>query len=345
MYTKNEPQYFKYLAPFALENGQILQNFELAYCLIGGFSPQKDNVIWVCHALTANADPEDWWEGLVGKGQCIDTERFCVICANILGSCYGSSNALSENPDTKEPYYHSFPQLTNRDMVRAFDLLRLYLGIQSIKLLCGGSLGGQHCLEWAVLQPLIFENLFLIATNAFHSAWGIAFNEAQRMAIASDTTWKDKQADAGMQGMGAARAIALLSYRNYETYCRTQTDENNSKTDHFKASSYQNYQAQKLQKRFNAYSYWTLSKAMDSHHLARNRAGSIENTLKNLKNKTLVIGISSDMLFPPNEQRYIAQHLANGLYYEIDSELGHDGFLIENDKIGAKLQETFHFLV
>jgi homoserine O-acetyltransferase len=295
-------------------------------------SPSQDNVIWICHALTANSNVEDWWSGLVGKGKLFDPAHHFIICVNIPGSHYGSTGPLSVDPLTNERYYHNFPAITIRDMVKAFDWLRKELGIHKIHTCIGGSLGGQQALEWAILQPDLIENLVLIATNAQHSAWGIAFNESQRMAIQVDPTWKERRPDAGHAGMKTARSIALLSYRNYETYLKTQTSTNVEQTDNFPASSYQQYQGDKLVKRFNAFAYWVLSKTMDSHNVGRAR-GSITKALQQIKSKTLVLGIKTDILFPLEEQKLLAGHIPEAHYKEIESVYGHDGFLIECDQI------------
>ncbi|TAF32188.1 MAG: homoserine O-acetyltransferase [Cytophagales bacterium] len=322
---------FNYPQRFLLENGQELNGFQLSYYTWGNPNSSKP-VIWVCHALTANANVAEWWSGIFGEGKLLDPTKYHIICANMLGSCYGSTHALSENPQSQEPYFYNFPQLTNRDIVAAFDLLRQHLGIQSIHFALGGSLGGQQLMEWAFLQPNLFERLFLIATNAKHSAWGIAFNESQRMAICADGSWGQKNARAGLSGMGAARAMALLSYRHYKAYEQTQNETNSNKLSDFKAVTYQQHQAQKLIKRFDAFTYITLSMAMDSHHLGRGRE-SIENALNSIRAKTLVMGISSDVLFPVSEQRFLAEHLPNAAYMEIESDFGHDGFLLEYEAI------------
>ncbi len=288
----------------------------------------QSNVVWVCHALTGSADPGDWWDGMVGPGKYYDPEHYFIVCANVLGSCYGTTGPLSVNPKTGRPYYHTFPQVTIRDMVGAMDLLRQELGIEQIHTCIGGSLGGQQALEWGIQQPGIIRNLILIAANAVMSPWGIAFNEAQRMAIQADASWTESRDDAGSAGMKAARAVALLSYRNYDTYGFTQALDHNEQLDDYKASSYQQYQGEKLVKRFNAFTYWILSKVMDSHNVGRNR-GSIIRALEQIKARTLAVGIRSDILFPPSEQQFLARHIPDARYEEIDSLYGHDGFLIE----------------
>ncbi|MCU0446043.1 MAG: homoserine O-acetyltransferase [Microscillaceae bacterium] len=330
-------QVFKYNQTFYVESGEYLPEIEIAYSTFGKLNPERNNVVWVVHALTANSDPTDWWSGLVGEGRLIDPEKYFIVCANNLGSCYGSTHALSLHPFGGEPYYHTFPLLTIRDIAASLDLLRNHLNINQIHLCIGGSQGGQIIQEWAISQPKVFENLFLLCTNAAHSPWGIAFNEAQRMAIEADVTWESSIDEAGSEGMKAARAIALLSYRNYQTYAQTQASDN-AAIDKFKASSYQQYQGKKLVKRFNAFSYWTLSKAMDSHNVGRGR-GSIESALSLIQARTLVLGIRSDVLFPIQEQQFLATHLPNAQLVEIDSIYGHDGFLIEYEQISKVLAD------
>ncbi len=322
-----------------LESGRRLRGLKIGYTLLGKLNTDKSNVIWITHALTANANPEEWWNGLVGKGKFFNPEQHFIVCANVLGSCYGSTGPLSENPDSKNPYYHNFPELTIRDIVNQLDLLRVHLGIDKIHTLLGGSLGGQQAVEWAIQKPRLFENLFLVATNAVHSPWGKAFNESQRLAIKSDRTWFSYSADAGLKGLKTARSIALLSYRTYETYHVSQQD-GNDKMDDFKASSYQNYQGEKLTERFNAFSYWYLSKAMDSHNVARER-GSINDALSKIKAKTLVVAISSDILFPVSESETLKNGIENSELAIIDSLYGHDGFLIETEQL-KEVFENFY---
>ncbi|AFK04785.1 homoserine O-acetyltransferase [Emticicia oligotrophica DSM 17448] len=335
-----ENKIFHHDEPFKLESGAWLPEFDLAYTTYGTLNADKSNVIWVCHAFTGNANPSDWWNGLIGEKRLYNPAEHFIVCANILGSHYGSTNALSKNPITGEPYFHDFPFLTIRDVVRAIDLLRQSLNIEKINTLLGGSLGGQQALEWAIIQPELFENLILFSTNAIHSPWGIAFNESQRMAIAADPTWIERNSKAGMNGMKVARSIALLSYRNYATYGRTQSRDE-GQVDFFRANTYQNYQGEKLGKRFNAFSYWTLSKMFDSHDVGRGR-GKVEEALKLIKAKTLVIGISSDVLFPPEEQEFIANQIPNARYALIDSMYGHDGFLIEFEAMSETIKGFFN---
>lgn len=330
---------FDYKADFTLESGKILPGLQVAYHTYGTLNENKSNVIWVCHALTASSDAADWWKGLVGDNCLIDPSKYFIVCANMPGSCYGSTGPTSINPATGEPFYSDFPQVTVRDMVRSYILLREHLGIDKIHLLMGGSMGGYQALEWSVMEKEVIGNLFLIATSPSESAWGVAVHTAQRLAIEADHTWKDHTKDAGAKGLKAARAIGMLTYRNYGTFQEKQTDPDPEKMDDFKASSYLNYQGDKLVKRFNAYSYWLLTKAMDSHHLGRGRGGDLIKVLESVQQPTLIIGIRSDILCPLDEQRFMAEHMGNTHFIEIDSAYGHDGFIIETEQISKILGE------
>ncbi|MEM9986296.1 MAG: homoserine O-acetyltransferase [Bacteroidota bacterium] len=332
------PQFFNHPHPFALESGAVLPGFTLAYECGGAFGQAGKPLVWVCHALTGNSEAPSWWPGIFDLGGVFDPEEYGWICANMLGSCYGSTHALSLNPDTGKPWFHTFPTLTNRDIVRAFDLLREFLEITQVEVLIGGSLGGQQVLEWGLLRPEIFRNLIPIATNARHSAWGIAFNESQRMAIAADPTWQESQARAGLEGLKVARSIAMLSYRSYEVYNRKQTDSRSEQIDDYRASSYQRYMGEKIAQRFNAFSYWTLSQAMDSHHLGRGR-GTMEEVLGSITIPALVIGVDSDLLFPLVEQEFLARHIPLATLTTLHSDFGHDGFLVEMRQLDRGIRD------
>lgn len=320
---------FRYPFQFELEQGRHLPGFELNYTTYGALNGEKDNVVWVCHALTGNSNPNDWWAGLVGEGKLYNPQEHFIVCANVIGSCYGSTSPLSVNPETGKPFFHDFPLITVRDVVASLDLLREHLEIDKISVCVGGSLGGQQCLEWAIERPGVIQKLILIATNAIHSPWGIAFNESQRMAIEADCTWVNRDKEAGSHGLKAARSIAMLTYRHYDTYNFSQARDNFDQIEDFRASSYQQYQGEKFLKRFNAFSYWTLTKMMDSHNVGRNRNGLV-NALQSVKMPTLIIGIVSDLLFPVREQQFLQTHIPNASYQEIDSLYGHDGFLVDH---------------
>ena len=313
-----DTHYFEYNEPVILESGKTLSGIRLAYTTCGDLNDTRTNVVWVFHALTANANPVDWWSGLVGKGKTIDTEHYYVICVNMPGSCYGST----------EPESYDFPVITIRDMVRCYQLLAAHLGIAQVHLGIGGSMGGQQLLEWAVTSPDFFKNVCVLASNARHSAWGIAFNATQRMALESTS---------GPEGLEVARAIALLSYRTQHTYRKTQTDFD-ERIDNFRAESYQRYQGGKLSARFSPLSYWYLSKAMDSHNVGRGR-GSVRKALKLITANTLIIALKGDLLFPIAEQLFLAKNIPGARLEVVDSNYGHDGFLIETPAIGKLLND------
>jgi len=329
-------QLFIHQEPFALELGGVLPQVEIAYHVYGTPAADGSNVVWVCHALTANSDPLDWWPGLFGASKLFNPDEWCIVCANILGSCYGSSGPLTIDPSTGRSFYSTFPEVTIRDMVRAHQLLQKHLGIERVAVGIGGSMGAYQLLEWAAIDPKFFGKLCVLVTGARESAWGIGIHTAQRMAIETDPTWMEDHSDAGANGLRTARAIGMLTYRNYETFVQQQSTLDERTHDH-PASSYLQYQGEKLVKRFNAQSYHLLTRAMDSHNLARGR-GNMEDVLHGIEVDTLVIGISSDILCPVAEQKQLANGLRNGRYMEIDSPFGHDGFLVEGEKVAAQLR-------
>jgi len=335
--VESQPKIFRHAGPFTLESGITIPGFHLAYTTLGEMNGDRSNVVWIFHALTANSNPAEWWTGLVGEGKLFDPARYFIICVNMPGSCYGSTGPLELNPETAEPYYHSFPFFTPRDMARAFQFLKTALNISTIYIGIGGSMGGQQLLEWAVEEPDVFKHIIPIATNAFHSPWGKAFNATQRMCIETDPSWKKEDAEAGLQGMKVARSMALISYRHYRTYGATQQDDA-EKLDGFRSESYQRYQGEKLAARFNAFSYYALTKGMDSHNLGRSR-GTVHEALGRITAKTLVIGIETDLLYPVEEQAYIARLVSGAKLEIIDSVYGHDGFLLEFEKIEKIIKE------
>jgi homoserine O-acetyltransferase len=331
---------FHYNRPFPLESGGSLPGFQLRYTTLGKLNAGRSNVIWICHALTGSSDFTQWWSDLLSSDGPFDPDRNLIICANIPGGCYGSTGPLSSNPETGKPYYHEFPLLTNRDAVKAFDLLREHLGLSKVHTLIGGSLGGQQVLEWAILQPGVFDHIIPIACNAFHSPWGIAFNEAQRLAIEADPTWNESHERAGVEGLKAARAVAMLSYRQYASYGQSQSEKSSGHLDNYRAASYQRYQGEKLASRFNAFTYWTLSKMMDSHHVGRGRVAA-ENALQGIRSKTLVVGIDTDILFPLAEQQFLAANIPLAELSVVSSLYGHDGFLVEHDQLRKNVTQFY----
>ncbi|MEO7393978.1 MAG: homoserine O-acetyltransferase [Chitinophagaceae bacterium] len=332
---------YNYNEPFMLESGESLTGFHLAYTTHGKLNAAKNNVVWIFHALTANSNPAEWWPGLVGEGKFFDPAKYFIICVNKPGSPYGSISPVSNNPKTNQPYYHNFPFFTIRDMIKAYQKLKDHLGIKKIFIGLGGSTGGMQLIEWAIEEPELFDHIVPIATNSILSPWAIAFNASQRMAIEADPTWLEQKLAAGQKGLSAARSIALLSYRYYNGYEITQPRDKAyvalSKEVAFAADNYQRYQGLKLVNRFNVVSYYRLTQSMDSHDVGRSRGGVL-NALQLITAKTLVIGIKSDVLYPIAEQEYMQKNIPGAKLLSIASDFGHDGFLLEYEKIESALK-------
>lgn len=308
-----------------LESGESIQNVEICFHSKGVLNKEKDNVIWVFHALTANSNPDEWWPGMFDKEFPYRINDHFIICANILGSCYGTSG-----PESKE-----YPFFTIRDMVSCHKLLAEHLGIKSIKLGIAGSMGGYQLLEWSILHPSFFENICLLATSPKESTWGISIHEAHRQALLNDPTFND--GTSGKNGLRTARGFGMILYRSYESYDKLQGENDIEKQNDFKTASYIRYQSEKFEKRFSPFAYYHLLNAMDSHNVGRNR-GSIKEALSRITAKTKVIGISSDQLCPVSEQQSLAELISNADYIEIDSIYGHDGFLVEVEAIKRVLK-------
>ncbi len=326
-------KYYKHHGPFPLELGGELPELTIAYHTFGELNADGSNAVWVCHALTANSDVADWWPHTVEEGAFLDPARHFTVCANILGSHYGTTGPLSTDPRTGEPYYGDFPKLTIRDMARAHCLLADALGIKRFRALVGSSVGGFQALEWAAEESERFERLILIATDAKASPWSIAIDQTQRMAIQADATFGERRPDAGMAGMAAARAIGLLSYRGPEGYNATQRDPDDLPAEALRrACTYQTHQGEKLCRRYNAYSYVAILDAFDTHDIGRGRGG-LQQALDRLTMPAIMIGLTTDIVFTPAETRSLASRLPNCVYKEISSPLGHDGFLTEHRQL------------
>ncbi len=320
---------------FEFEAGGSVSGLRVVYhCSEKEWRKNDDRkVIWICHALTANSDAEDWWPELVGPGRLFDTEKYFVVCANMLGSAYGSSGPSSTNPATGQPYYFNFPKITVRDIVSANDLVRRHLGIEHIDFMVGGSIGGFQSVEWSIMKPEVIKKAVYIACGIRVTPWLTAFNESMRMALETDPTFRACESlKGGEAGLRCARSIALISYRSYEGYNATQSEKDEDCLFADRAGSYQRYQGKKLSDRFDAYSYYYLCNSVDSNNIGRGRGGVIE-ALAKIQTDCTVIGIDSDRLFPVEEQKFIAAHIKGATYHEITSKFGHDGFLLENDQL------------
>ncbi|PEN14668.1 homoserine O-acetyltransferase [Longibacter salinarum] len=328
-----------------LESGAVLKDAIVEYETWGTLNEAGTNAIVVCHALTGDAHADDWWEHLIGPGRPIDTDRYFVVCANTIGSPYGTASPLSLNPDTGERYGATFPQATVRDTVRLHHRLLWSLGVRRVAAVVGGSMGGMQVLEWAVSGSFV-QTIVPIAVGGRHSPWQIGWSEAQRQAIMADPNWNGGQYtdDARpSRGLSAARMMAMVSYRSRGSFeqrfgRRLQSNNGSSSADAapFEVESYLRYQGRKLDDRFDANCYVHLTRQMDSHDISRGR-GAYEDVLASIEQPALVIGISSDVLYPVEEQEELASLLPNASLHVVDSPHGHDGFLIEQDAIAEVL--------
>lgn len=337
-----KPIIHKFTTSYTTEKGVEIQNPKIAYRSWGNLNTNKDNVVFICHALTGNADADDWFGGLIGKDKTINPDKYFIICPNILGSCYGSTGPTSINPETKKAWQADFPEITIRDIVRFNQKLLDELDISGIELVVGGSLGGMTALEFTIMDSRI-KSSALFAMGKAHSPWAIGISEAQRMAIYADENWKDGFYSEDLlpkKGLAAARAMAMITYRTPINYGQKFGREVHPEKNIYQVESYLNYQGQKLVDRFDANSYVTLSKAMDTHDVSRDR-GSFEEVLAKVKQPVLVVGFNSDKLYPINEQQELSELLPNSQFAQLDSLYGHDAFLIEFDQLNIHLHSFF----
>ena len=318
--------------PFSLEQGGAIEKPTIAYNTYGSLNEKRDNVIFICHALTANSDADDWWHGLFGKGDIFDWDKYFIICVNNLGSPYGTSSAKHINPATNEIYGLDFPFFTIRDTARLHAEIIERFQISKIHLLIGGSCGGNIAQELAYLLGDRVENLVLLCCSSRESPWAIAIHESQRLVLQSDEPLSNKSDDAGNKALKACRAVALPFYRTQKSFNLRQNELDPQVVSNFRSSSYINYQGDKFVDRFNAQCYYTLLNALDTHHMGRGRE-SIEKALSDIKINTVVIGFESDVLIPVDEQQFLAKHIPNADYFGIKSIYGHDAFLIEHEHI------------
>jgi len=329
-----ETRFWRLSEPFPLECGEVLEPVQVAYRSWGRLNEARSNVVLVCHALTGSADVDDWWEGLLGPGRALDPDTDFIVASNVLGGCYGTSGPAGPATDDLSPPGPDFPEITIRDMVRLQALLLKGLGVRRLGLVIGGSMGGMQAQEWAVLQPLPVESMTVLGAPAQHSAWAVGLAEAQRSAIKNDPAWMDGRYASHTppkDGLAVARMIAMCSYRSAGSF-RIRFHRERREDGVFQVESYLRYQGEKLGRRFDANSYITLSRAMDTHDLARGR-DSLPTVLDGIDLPALVLGIRSDVLYPPEEIEALAGGLANGEIGWIDSPHGHDAFLIEQNKV------------
>lgn len=338
--------------PFRVCGGE-LSPLTLRYATYGELNERRDNAVLVCHALSGSARVADWWPELFGAGRPFDTERFCIIGVNVVGSCYGSTGPTSRDPRTGEPYGGDFPLVSIGDMVRAQSILLARLGVERLRAVVGGSIGGMQALQWAVDLPERVERCVAVGASPL-PALGLALNHLQRQAITNDPKWRGGRysEDAPPEaGLALARAVAMCSYKSAELFDerfarrpdRAGEDPGRSLAERFDVAGYLDHQGRTFTRRFDANSYLILSKAMDTFDLARGYA-SEEAALRRIRARVLLVGITSDWLFPPGEVRALARRMSaasvNTRYEELTSSHGHDGFLADADLLAPLVHEA-----
>ncbi len=324
---------------FDFECGGYIDSPDLVYFTSAREYRPGEKVVWVCHALTGNSNPEDWWPEMVGPGRLFDPDKYYIVCVSMLCSPYGECSPATINPATGRPYLLDFPKTTIRDVVNANILVRKHLGIEKIDMMLGPSIGGFQTVEWTYMEPDVILNSVFLATSVKALPFLTAFNESQRMALRADSTFMAAEdIHGGEAGLMCARSIALISYRTSMGYNVSQKEEDVDVIFSDKAASYQRYQGLKLVRRgFDAYGYWYLSYALDSMNVGRGRGG-VENALRSIKAHCILIGITTDQLFPSDLLKEASEIIPDADFHEIDSIFGHDGFLIENEQLDAILR-------
>lgn len=348
--------------PLRLESGQLIAPLSIAYQTYGTLNADKTNAVLLCHALTgdqhaANPHPvtgkPGWWTSLVGPGKPVDTERFFVICPNILGGCMGSTGPASLNPKSGKPYGVDFPVITIGDMVDAQVRLIDHLGIRELFSVIGGSMGGMQVLEWVVRQKHRVATAIPIATAPWHSAQNIAFHEVGRQAVMADPDWRGgNYYDAGVvpkNGLAVARMAAHITYLSEKALhgkfgrnLQDRTDRSFSFDADFKIESYLRHQGSTFVDRFDANSYLYITRAMDYFDLEGEHGGKLANAFAGTTAEICVVSFTSDWLYPTRDSKAIVKALnavaANVSFVEIESDKGHDAFLLEEPEFHATVR-------
>ncbi|HET7922180.1 MAG TPA: homoserine O-acetyltransferase [Gammaproteobacteria bacterium] len=331
--------------PLRLESGHVLPQVTVAYRTWGRLNAARDNAVMVCHALTGTPDVDLWWGALLGRGRALDPTRDFIVCSNVLGGCYGSTGPRSLNPATGKPWGGDFPAVSVRDMVKVQRALLDALGVARLALVIGGSLGGMQALEWAASYPEAVDAVAAIACGAQQSAWAIGFSEAQRQAIYADPEWQGGHYDPSRPpaaGLAAARMMAMLSYRHWHEYAGRFNRARDARGE-FEVVHYLRHHGDKLVRRFDAASYVTLTRAMDTHDLARGR-GDPATVFATIKAPSLIVGVDSDVLYPLTEQQTLAIALPDARLAVLHSPHGHDAFLIDTIELDARVHDFRHSL-
>jgi homoserine O-acetyltransferase/O-succinyltransferase len=355
----DQGQAMTFAAPLTLDCGRQLAPFTIAYMTYGTLNAERSNAVLVCHALTgdqfvASRHPltgkSGWWDIMVGPGKPIDTDRFFVICTNVIGGCMGSTGPASTNPKTGKPYGLDFPVVTIRDMVRAQAMLIEALGIEKLLCVAGGSMGGMQVLQWAASYPERVANAMPIATAARHSAQNIAFHEVGRQAIMADPEWNGgAYAVQPAKGLAVARMAAHITYLSEAALQRKFGRELQDRDQisfgfgqDFQVESYLHHQGMSFVDRFDANSYLYITRAMDYFDLSADYEGRLAEAFRNSRSRFCLISFTSDWLFPTPENKRVAHALnavaASVSFVEIESDKGHDAFLLDEPQMSATVR-------
>ncbi len=361
-----EPRDFVHNALFAFDCGLSLPGFTLRYETYGRLNAARDNTIIILHALSGdhhcagihslNDRKPGWWNNLIGPGKAVDTNKFFVLCSNVLGGCQGSSGPSSIDPTTGKAYGVSFPFVTVRDMVRAQKLLCDHLGLTSLHGVVGGSMGGMQALQWAIEYPDFVKRMLAMATTARENAQGIAFNEVGRQAIMQDPEWREGTYVKGSGprvGLAIARMMAHITYLSDTSMDRKfgrrrknlpPAAGTHSFEMQFEVEGYLKHQGAAFINRFDANSYLYITRAIDHFDLPGSY-GSLEQAFAAVQADSLVVGFTSDWLFPPQQNREIALALLRSgkraTYAQLDTDLGDDSFLLESPQIYDLVRDFF----
>ena len=353
--------------PLYLESGRILEPYDITYETYGEMNDDKSNIIVICHALTGShhcagiyegENKAGWWDGLIGSGKTIDTDRFFVICTNVIGSCFGSTGPMSLQYPHHEPYRYKFPVVTIKDMVKAQRILFDKLDIHRVYAIVGGSMGGMQALQFAIHYPNFAEKIIALATTHSTQPWAIAFNKVAQESILNDPDFKEGYydpeliAEQGLAGMAVGRMAGHISFLSHESMSRKfgreykRTDGLYELFGKFQVESYLEYNGHNFTKWFDPLAYLYITKAINIFDLVRG-FDSLDEAMKKIKSDLHLISFKNDFLFRNFEMKELDEVLnrvgnTNHTYIDIESDYGHDAFLVELDKFKDKIEDILN---
>ncbi len=353
--------------PLYLESGRILEPYDITYETYGQMNEDKSNIVVVCHALTGShhaagvyegESKAGWWDGLIGPGKAIDTDKYFVICSNVIGSCFGSTGPISKTPNHQEYYRYKFPVVTIKDMVKAQRILFDRLDIHRVHAIIGGSMGGMQALQFAIHYPNFAQKVIAMATTHATQPWAIAFNKVAQEAILKDPEFQDGYYDPevikeqGLSGMAVGRMAGHISFLSHESMGKKfgreykRTDGLYELFGKFQVESYLEYNGYNFTKWFDPLSYLYITKAINIYDISRG-FDSLEDALKKIKSELHLFSFKNDLLFKNFEMKELAEALSgiqnkNFSYTDIESDYGHDAFLVELEKFEDDIKDILN---